>query len=155
MFTSIHNPSKNLSRALELFWQALRDGWLLRLRHVFSQRQTRLRDFETERHNLEIQNSYSMRVQTVEIERIQGTLGKPEAFDAHFHPLLETSRSRWIGIAQERMQGHELPPVDLVEMDGRFYVRDGHHRISVAHSLGQQYIDAVITCLNVGSSRIL
>jgi ParB-like chromosome segregation protein Spo0J len=38
-----------------------------------------------------------------------------------------------------------LPPVDLVELDGTYYVRDGHHRISVARSLGQDYIEAEIT----------
>jgi len=29
-------------------------------------------------------------------------------------------------------------------VDGIYYVRDGHHRISVARSLGQQFIDAEV-----------
>jgi hypothetical protein len=38
-----------------------------------------------------------------------------------------------------------LPPVSLIQVGDRFYVRDGHHRVSVARALGQQYIEADIT----------
>ncbi len=38
-----------------------------------------------------------------------------------------------------------LPPVDLIQLGDTYFVRDGHHRISVARALGYAYIDANVT----------
>jgi hypothetical protein len=32
----------------------------------------------------------------------------------------------------------------LTEKDGAYYVRDGHHRISVARALGESFIEAEV-----------
>jgi hypothetical protein len=37
-----------------------------------------------------------------------------------------------------------LPPVQLIQVGDAYFVRDGHHRISVAHHLGQASIDAEV-----------
>ena len=41
--------------------------------------------------------------------------------------------------------GQHLPPVELIQVGSAFYVRDGHHRISVARVLGQVTIEAEVT----------
>jgi hypothetical protein len=38
-----------------------------------------------------------------------------------------------------------LPPVVLVQVGDVYFVRDGHHRISVARALGQLDIEAAVT----------
>jgi hypothetical protein len=38
-----------------------------------------------------------------------------------------------------------LPPVRLIQVGDVYFVRDGHHRISVAKALGQTEIDAVVS----------
>ena len=38
-----------------------------------------------------------------------------------------------------------LPPISVYRFEGRHYVRDGHHRVSVARALGQADIDADVT----------
>jgi ParB-like chromosome segregation protein Spo0J len=40
-----------------------------------------------------------------------------------------------------------LPPVELIQVDG-FFVQDGHHRISVAKALGEDYVDAEVIDLD-------
>jgi hypothetical protein len=35
-----------------------------------------------------------------------------------------------------------LPAVDLIKVNGTYFVRDGHHRVSVARFFGQRHIDA-------------
>jgi ParB-like chromosome segregation protein Spo0J len=40
--------------------------------------------------------------------------------------------------------GSSMPAVELVKVGSAYYVQDGHHRISVAHSLGQEAIEARI-----------
>ncbi len=83
-------------------------------------------------------------VRPVEIDHIHGSEGKGDAFDRFYYPTKEITRSRWLGIAKELLHGRDLPPVELVEVEGKYFVRDGHHRISVARSLGQLYLEAEI-----------
>jgi hypothetical protein len=43
------------------------------------------------------------------------------------------------------LAGDPLPPVELIQVGSVYFVRDGHHRISVARAMGQQEIEAVVT----------
>jgi hypothetical protein len=98
---------------------------------------------------MELESSFYAGVRSVEIERIRGTEGKVGEFDAKFNPTQDRSNDRWVGIAVERMRGRDLPPVKLVKVGDDFYVRDGHHRISVARALGQAYIDAEVVVMKM------
>jgi hypothetical protein len=80
----------------------------------------------------------------VSIDQIQGSEGRSQAFDTQFRPLRVHNRDRWIGIAIARESGRNLPPVSLIKIDEIYYVRDGHHRISVAKHLGQHTIEAEV-----------
>jgi len=84
-------------------------------------------------------------VKSVPIERIRGSEGRCKDFDAHFRPLNELSRERWVSIAYAQHRDIPLPIVDLVQVDDIYYVRDGHHRISVARWIGQREIEAEVT----------
>jgi hypothetical protein len=81
-------------------------------------------------------------VRAVSIDRICGSQGRALDFDQDFNPLKPYTRERWMGIAAVRRRGRDLPPVALIQVGDRFFVSDGHHRISVARALGQQAIDA-------------
>jgi hypothetical protein len=82
---------------------------------------------------------------TVLIACIQGSENRPRDFDRHFRPVQGHTKERWISVAVARLLGHGLPPVELLEVGDDYYVRDGHHRISVARALGEQYIEAVVS----------
>lgn len=88
-----------------------------------------------------------MHVQSVPIASITGSLGRTHDFDRAFRPLHTRSFSRWASIDRAFHAGAPLPPVELIVRNGKYYVVDGHHRISVAHLHGQQFIDAVVTAL--------
>ena len=83
--------------------------------------------------------------QTVPLARIRGSEGRSHDFDAAFHPRHTRTRDRWLQIARARLDGIELAPVDLIQVGDVYFVRDGHHRISVAVTFGQREIDAVVT----------
>jgi hypothetical protein len=83
-------------------------------------------------------------MRTIAIETICGSEERAEDFDNFFRPLSEHNRDRWLSVAEARLRGLLLPPVQLIEMGGRYFVRDGHHRISVAQALGEAYVDAEI-----------
>ncbi len=84
------------------------------------------------------------RILSVSICQIKGTLGRSADFDANFNPLDERIRTRWISVATAMRKRIPLPPIELVQVGDAFFVRDGHHRISVARSLGQEAIEARI-----------
>lgn len=84
-------------------------------------------------------------IQTVPIGLIQGSQGRSQDFDAGFRPLRSDNRERWVRIATARLMRTPLPPVTLTLVGDRYFVVDGHHRISVAKALGQTEIDAEVT----------
>ncbi len=92
-------------------------------------------------------------VKEVPLEAIHGTEERAPAFDRHFRPIGQRPRDRWLNIAEARLRGASMPPVQLTEKDGRYYVRDGHHRISVAHALGEAYIEAEVVRIQLGELR--
>jgi hypothetical protein len=93
--------------------------------------------------------------QTVPIRQIRGTEGQRDTFDDVFHPLTTRTRGRWVSIASAWLQGASMPPIDLIRLGDVYFVRDGHHRVSVARALGQQEIDAFVTVWDVSPSPLL
>ncbi len=83
--------------------------------------------------------------QVVRLDQIRGTEGRARDFDADFRPLSRHSEERWLRVFAAWKQGKALPPVELIRAGDAYYVRDGHHRISVARLMGQEFIDAVVT----------
>lgn len=84
-------------------------------------------------------------IQSVQIHQIRGTEGRSNDFDNSFRPLSERARDRWSSIFVARLNGTAMPAVDLIQVGERYFVRDGHHRISVAQAFGEQAIDAHVT----------
>ena len=60
-------------------------------------------------------------------------------------PLRALSRERWKRMDRAFRLGHELPPVSLYKLGDYYFVKDGHHRVSVARFHGAEWIDAEIT----------
>ena len=48
------------------------------------------------------------------------------------------------------LEGEYLPPVALIRSGDIYYVRDGHHRISVARAFGQMMVEAAVTVWKIG-----
>lgn len=85
----------------------------------------------------------------VPIDAIAGSENRVRDFDRWFNPQRPHVSERWIGVATAYGQAVVLPPVQLIEVGGCYYVRDGHHRISVARANGQRSIEAEVTVRGV------
>jgi len=81
---------------------------------------------------------------TVPIRQIRGSESRGTDFDCDFNPLQSHTRERWLGIAAARQRGRNLPPVALIQVGDLYFVRDGHHRISVARALGYATVEATV-----------
>lgn len=64
--------------------------------------------------------------------------------DCSFYPVRDHNQGRWLGVATARQEEKSLPPVELIQVGDVYFVRDGHHRISVARALGQPVIEAEV-----------
>ena len=84
-------------------------------------------------------------LQVVLLDRIVGTVDRERDFDRRFRPTSERVRGRWEHIAAAMRRGEAMPPVDLLRIGEIYFVRDGHHRVSVARALGRTDIDAIVT----------
>jgi hypothetical protein len=93
----------------------------------------------------------------VPLDAIVGTVDRGRDFDRSFRPTTGRVRSRWEHIAAAMRRGEAMPPVDLVRIGELYFVRDGHHRISVARALGHADIDANVTevVTRVGAKRAI
>ncbi len=91
---------------------------------------------------------HDLGLQVVPLEAIVGTVDRAVDFDRGFRPTSARLRSRWERIASAQRRGEALPPVSLFKIGDLYFVRDGHHRVSVAKSLGRSDIDAYVTEVN-------
>jgi hypothetical protein len=84
-------------------------------------------------------------VQPIAIESIAGTSDrkKSTAFDREFRPP-DWSRGRWTQMYHAAEHGTELPPISVYRVGDRHFLRDGHHRVSVARARGADAIEAVV-----------
>jgi hypothetical protein len=81
----------------------------------------------------------------VELDAIVGSVDRSRDYDRRFRPTSGRTRGRWEQIAAAARRGESFPPVDLLRVGELYFVRDGHHRVSVARALGRTDIDAYVT----------
>ena len=144
-----------VEKPLVMFNQAFQHGWFRRLWARLTRSCFCLQDLAETLETCPVAASHYAGIKTVNIDRIHGTLGKADEFDAEFNPIQERSRTRWMGIALEKLRGRDLPPVELVQVDDTYYVRDGHHRISVSRALGQNFIEAEVTIMRLQQQHLI
>ncbi len=113
-------------------------SWLLK-------KNNNLISFEEIRHTLPLEGQRYLGFQFVPLENVVGSEGRPRDFDRSFFPRQPHSKSRWVSIDKAHYKEVTLPPVELIKIDEVYFVRDGNHRISVARTRGQEFIDAYVT----------
>jgi hypothetical protein len=108
-------------------------------------RPNELLSFDAVRFALPIYGQSYRGVQEVPVEKIVGTTSNRYVdFDRAFLPAQTYTKSRWKTIDELRLRDRYLPPIQLYKVGDLYFVRDGHHRVSVARQVGQTYIDAEV-----------
>ena len=131
--------------ALTLYRRARHRGRWAKVWAAFMGRPGTLLDFDAVRAACTLGSGYHAGMRAVPIGLIRGSEGRCQDFDAGFRPLRPDCRDRWVRIAVARLLRTLLPPVTLMLVGDRYFVVDGHHRISVARALGQTEIDGEVT----------
>lgn len=136
--------ARRYNMALSKFKSALFLGKLFRIAMRVLGRKHRLFDLHEIKPELALHGSSYSGIQVVRIRSIIGSEGKCADFDMGFHPVNEIARERWVNMATVNLSHLPLPPVQLIQVGDAYFVRDGHHRISVARAFGQDAIDAEV-----------
>jgi hypothetical protein len=96
-------------------------------------------------------------LETIPLDSIVGTVDRGREFDRRFRPTSGRVRTRWERIATAQRKGQAMPPIDVYRIGELHFVKDGHHRVSVAGALGYDVIEAWVTevLTEVGAERTI
>ena len=84
----------------------------------------------------------SLGLRIIPVDRVVGSVDKVRDFDPQFRPRSGRNRQRWERIAEATRRGESLPPIDVYQIGELYFVRDGHHRVSVHRALALPTIEA-------------
>lgn len=141
--------------AHKLFREAVQRGKLYRLGAALFHHPALLLDLASLKPHLRPGSTHYGGVKAVPVEQIVGSEGRSREFSFAFHPLCERSCPRWVSVAAACLCATPLPPVELIQIGEIYFVRDGHHRISVARAMHKEYIEAEITAWDAQCSNSL
>ena len=132
-------------RALEDFDAARFRAFTRSVGSILTRRARRLQSIEPVLEAAGLEGRAYGGVQEVPLDRVVGSAAPPSKtgdFDPGFLPINRRMRDRWTRIYQTMVEGDELPPIDVYKVGDDYYVIDGHHRVSVARTLGRATINA-------------
>jgi hypothetical protein len=87
----------------------------------------------------------SLGLETIKLDSVVGTVDSRRDFDRRFRPTSGRVRERWERLALAQRRGESIPPIEVYRVGGLHFVKDGHHRVSIAMATGQTTIDAYVT----------
>lgn len=104
-----------------------------------------LLSFDDIRARLRLRDEHYCGLQDVPLDKIVGSVGRYRDFTNSFLPRSHDMEARWSRVyaAIQSMEG--VPPIELYKVGEVYFVRDGNHRVSVAHQLGYKTIQAQVT----------
>jgi len=141
---ALRNEQTKLGSAQRLFANTRSRGRRNQFWSLLTGQSARLLDLRAIRKNLRVGNRCDGGLMMVSIDQICGSESRVYDFDADFNPLQDNTMERWLSIATALKRGIDLPPVILIQVGEQYFVRDGHHRISVARAQGQKVIRAKV-----------
>jgi nucleotide-binding universal stress UspA family protein len=131
--------------AMDDFIKARQKAALEHLMARLGGKSDQLLNYEEVRQLLKGTEGSSLQTQEIPLDAIIGSVGRYNDFTRSFLPKEEVSRSRWAKVkeAVETLSG--LPPIEVYKIGNAYFVKDGNHRVSVAHQLGATHILAYVT----------
>lgn len=85
-------------------------------------------------------------VRPIPVDRIVGTVDRTREFDREFLPRTPEVEERWKRVERTFPDG-AFPPIVAYELDGSYFIVDGHHRVAIARQRGMTHVDAEVTRL--------
>jgi hypothetical protein len=122
-------------------------AFLSQIQHFLNTDRDKLLSFNDVKDILKPKNEVYHGSRVVPVNLIAGSEGRYHDFNKFFLPRREHLRYRWQKVDEAHIRDIILPPIQLYEIGGVYFVRDGNHRVSVARSQNVEFIDADVTSL--------
>lgn len=139
------SSSSQVNQVSRLFWIRYTQARLHAHLAAVRGHQTGLRSLARALRDVSIESRHYVGVRLVALDAIRGSESRSGEFDVAFRPLQQRLYWRWSSVAAAWLAGVVFAPVVLIQVGDDYFVRDGHHRISIAWAMGQRYIDAEVT----------
>jgi len=118
--------------------RALRDSFWAKL----TGRNTKLAAFPRQE-RWDNSNRRLLGTKDISVEEIIGTFNRESDLDYQFRPLGKHLCNRWIN-TYIKLERDGWSPILVHKFGEHYYVEDGHHRVSVARSIGMAFIEAKV-----------
>lgn len=128
------------SQATDLFNQKRIEGCLARAWAELTGKSSHLEPFPEHVH-AELPNRKFLGVRDISPRQVVGSLGRVGDFDRKFRPLKRNLLARWVNLY---LISDIWEPILVYKVGEKYYVEDGHHRLSVARALGRAFIQAIV-----------
>ena len=103
-----------------------------------------LLSFDKVKQILKLQDSAYKGLHEIELRKIVGSVGKHHHFSRNFYPKNDRDEQRWRRV-DELFHQHGFEPIEVFQVDEAYFVRDGHHRVSVNRTHNVPTIEAYVT----------
>jgi Icc-related predicted phosphoesterase len=135
-------------QAAEDFSRARVRALISRIQNFMNVDRDKLLSFNNVKEILKPKTEVYWGMREIQIKLIVGSEGRYLDFNKFFFPRSEYLRRRWQRVDEAHLTNTILPPIQLYEIGGVYFVRDGNHRVSVAKAQGMEYIDAEVISLS-------
>jgi len=137
MFTA--QSARDFAKAQQL---AFMERCLNLLRGFFNN----LLSFEAIRQNLKRPIPVDKRLQEIKLDKIVGSVNKFKSrdFSRTFLPKSSRNKDRWRRV-DDLFHNQWIEPIEVYKVGQVYFVRDGHHRISINRTHGINTIEAYVT----------
>ena len=109
-------------------------------------RKSRVRSFQADAAAYGPLASRALGTRAVPVKQIVGSVGRAHELRSDFLTFRQGNTDfRYLRVREIMRDDGCLPPVDLYLLEGKYYVVDGNHRVAAARSIGQAYLDAIVT----------
>ncbi|HPH98357.1 MAG TPA: universal stress protein [Anaerolineaceae bacterium] len=141
------SESLNYHSALNDFRDLRSRASLERLLARLTGRSMDLLPFDDISRRLRLAGGASRGLQDIPLDAIVGTVGREGDFTRDFLPLKDSDGDRWarVKLAMTDFSRTGLDPIDVYKIGDVYFVKDGHHRVSVARGMKATHIQAYVT----------
>jgi nucleotide-binding universal stress UspA family protein len=101
-----------------------------------------LLSYEEIAEKLKVRGRTERGVQHIPVDAIVGSVGRYTDFTRSFLPRRTEDRERWVNVKAAMEEGAGLPPIEVYQVGGVYFVIDGNHRVSIARQEGFKTIEA-------------
>lgn len=124
--------------------QARRAAFIQDALSTFRRRPAHLLSFEQVSRRLQLSHVRYLDLHEVRLDQIVGSVERYHEFTRAFLPRQDHLQERWQRVERLVAAGRRLPPVELYKVGDVYFVRDGHHRVSVARQHARPAIRAYV-----------